>query len=80
MNIDTGELRRIIEGESIPDGYIELNEDEQLEALRELHDKESVMLDESNELRKRVTNRYNGMNRQQRRRAERELRKRRNQQ
>ncbi len=75
MNIDTGELRRIREGESIPDGYIELNEDEQLEAIRELHDKEAAMLDESNKLRKSVTERYNGMNRQQRRKAESEQRK-----
>lgn len=79
MNTKTGELRRFMKDETIPDDFVELvTEQEKLMAAKELEFKESVMLEESNQLRKQVTQRYNGMNRQQRRKAERELRKRRN--
>lgn len=78
MHIDTGELKRFNTGEVIPEGFVELTEEEEKQAAKILNGKASMMLSKSNKLRKSVTKRYNdGMNRQQRRRAEKEARKRR---
>jgi hypothetical protein len=57
MNVNTGELIRLMDGKRIPEGFVELEKEEAKQADAILGEKECVFLPEDHPLRRQVAER-----------------------